>query len=172
MFLRSIYDQIQAKFFSFENANLSETKICPACKAVFDHGSWRWGSEPEQALIRLCSACARTLEHHPAAILHLIGSFAKEHHAEVLHLIHDVEEREQLIDPMKRIMSIHVHLLSEVLVTFTDADLAMDIGKALCVVYGGCLTSEFEKEKNVLKFKWRRYRTEVNPIKKGSAVAS
>jgi hypothetical protein len=50
-------------------ANLIEPAVCPICFAVFKDGRWQWAARwPIDAHQRVCQACHRTRDRHPAGM--------------------------------------------------------------------------------------------------------
>ena len=99
---------------------IREPNVCPECGATFQHGRWSWGDATAGAHEQLCPACQRIRDRVPAAFLTLRGTFLGEHKDEIMHLIHNYEERERKEHPIKRIMSVEEQGDGLVL-AFTDA---------------------------------------------------
>lgn len=132
-----------------------DPSVCRECGAVFQEGRWQWLAAPEGAHEAVCPACQRVQDRVPAGILTLGGSFMSGHRDEILHLIHNVEEREKKEHPLKRIMAMEEHD-DELVVTFTDPHLARGAGEALQHAYEGELDYHYAEEDVLLRVHWRR----------------
>ena len=129
---------------------LKEPTVCPECGAVFTRGRWSWQDAPDGAHEHLCSACQRIHDKVPAAFLSLKGEFFIAHRDEIMHLIHNYEEREKKDHPLKRIMGSEEHK-GELLMSFTDAHLARGIGEAIHHAYQGEIDYQYTKEDIMLR---------------------
>jgi hypothetical protein len=134
---------------------LKEPTACPECGAVFHEGRWSWADAPADAHEQLCPACQRVRDRVPAAFLTLRGEFLAEHKDEIMHLIHNYEERERAEHPLKRIMDTQADDQGLVM-TFTDAHLARGIGEALHHAYQGELDYQYTPEDIMLRVTWIR----------------
>lgn len=132
---------------------LHEPTVCPQCGAVFHKGRWQWITAPADAHATTCPACHRIHDHYPAGFVTLKGSFLKDHHDEIMNLVHNEEKRERADHPLKRIMAVE-EVGDEVLVTTTDIHLARSIGDALHHAYQGTLEYHYNPEQNLLRVEW------------------
>ncbi len=134
---------------------LSDPSACTECRAMYRDGRWQWGHPPVDAKRVLCPACHRARDGLPAGILSLVGGFHLAHRAEVLGLLHNVEQREVEHHALKRIMSVEEQ--EETLtVTTAHAGLARNLGDALHHAYQGELDYEYPNEGGVLRVRWAR----------------
>ena len=134
---------------------IREPNVCPECGATFQHGRWSWGEAAPGAHEELCPACQRIRDKVPAAFLTISGTFPGEHRDEILHLIHNYEERERKEHPLKRIMNMEEQG-DGLVFTFTDAHLARGIGEALHHAYQGALDYQYTREDIMLRVTWSR----------------
>lgn len=132
---------------------LVEPTVCLQCKAVFEHGRWRWGEAREGARKAICPACHRIHDHFPAGYIMLGGAFFKAHRNEVLSLVHNHETRERTEHPLQRIMAVEEEG-DEALITTTDIRLARNIGEALHRAYQGELEYHYNPSEDLLRVNW------------------
>jgi len=89
--------------------------------------------------------------------LEVEGGFAVSRRAEILALLHNIEQNQRLEHPLKRIMDVEERE-EGFCVTVTDAKLALAFGKALQQAYAGELEhppTASDKE-NLTRVHWRR----------------
>jgi NMD protein affecting ribosome stability and mRNA decay len=134
---------------------IHDPSACTECGAVYHKGRWQWGAAPGETNDTVCPACLRIRDRVPAAFLTLRGDFVTEHKEEIMHLIHNLEEREKAEHPLKRIMAVEEQG-EDTVVTFTDAHLARTAGDALHHAYQGELDYQYTKEDIMLRVTWER----------------
>lgn len=134
---------------------LQEPTVCQHCNAVFQGGRWQWGEAPAGAQRETCPACHRQQDRFPAGFITLGGTFFLAHYDEIMHLVHNQEQREQSAHPLKRIIEVEKQGES-VLVTTTDIHLARSIGEAVHHAYQGELEFHYNPEENLLRVHWSR----------------
>jgi hypothetical protein len=137
------------------NKKLKDPSSCTECRAIYREGRWLWGQAPENTRAVLCPACQRARDDMPAGMLILAGGFHREHRAEILGLIRNIEEREAKSHPLKRIMAV-VEQDEEVTITTTEADLARSLGTAIHHAYRGELDYHYPGEGDLLRVRWER----------------
>ena len=130
-----------------------EPTVCPECGAVFHDGRWQWCKIPEDAHREICPACHRMHDHFPAGFLSLQGKFFREHHDEIMRLVHNEEKHERSEHPLKRIMAVE-EKDGAALITTTDIHLARGIGEALHHAYQGDLKLHYNPDENLLRVSW------------------
>ena len=81
------------------------------------------------------------------------GEFFQSHRDEILHLVHNHEQRERAEHPLKRIMEVE-EKDGATMVTTTDIHLARGIGEALHHAYQGKLEYHYNEEQNLLRVSW------------------
>ena len=150
---RLIHERVHDPYHS--KRKLPEPTVCPDCGAVYHQGRWSWAEPPASAHEVLCPACHRVRDKAPAGFLTLGGAFFGAHKEEIMHLIHNLEEREKSEHPLKRIMGVEVHD-EDTVITFTDPHLARGAGEALHHAYQGELDFTYAEEDNMLRVSWRR----------------
>ncbi|MEK6735712.1 MAG: BCAM0308 family protein [Pseudomonadota bacterium] len=132
-----------------------EPTVCPQCGAVFHEGRWQWRHAPLDAHHEICPACHRIHDQYPAGFLTLHGPFFLSHRDEIMHLVHNEENRERIEHPLKRIMAVEVEEEDgTTLVTTTDIHLARKIGEAIRHAYQGNLEFHYNPEENLLRVNW------------------
>ncbi|RPI45791.1 MAG: ATPase [Betaproteobacteria bacterium] len=129
--------------------------VCPACKAVFHDGRWRWMPAPSPAREEPCPACHRIRDDQPAGYVKLEGAFLREHRDEILALVRNLEQKEKAAHPLQRIMKI-ADEADGVLVTTTDSHLARNVGEALRHAYQGELEIHYNPDDNLARVHWKR----------------
>ena len=134
---------------------LPDPTACTECGVLYRDGRWTWGEAPADAAPTTCPACQRLQDEYPGGFLTLRGSFLAEHREELLGLARNVEEREKVDRPLKRIMAIQDQD-DGVLVTTTEPNLARNIGDALESAYEGELDYTYSDEGNILRITWTR----------------
>lgn len=127
--------------------------VCPQCGAFYHNGRWQWGTAPAGAHQETCPACHRIHDQFPAGFLSLTGPFFQTHREEIMHLVHNHEQRERAEHPLQRIMGVDERE-GEVLVTTTDIHLARGIGESLHHAYQGELEFHYNPEENLLRVHW------------------
>ena len=150
IFQEKVHDFFRAKVCG----RLQKPVICPQCKAVFDHGRWRWGEAPVVSVQQVCPACYRISKNYPAGFVTLAGSKFLAKRDEIMHLVEKHEQQERLEHPLQRIMLVEPRIDS-VLVTTTDIQLARGIGEAMHQAYQGKLEYHYHSAENLLRVRWR-----------------
>jgi NMD protein affecting ribosome stability and mRNA decay len=134
---------------------LPEPTVCPTCGAVFHEGRWQWLEAPAGAHQETCSACQRIHDDYPAGFVTLAGEFFSAHREEIMHLLHNVEERQRAEHAHKRIMKIE-EKEGGTLLTTTDIHLARGIGEAIHNAYQGELEFHYNPDEYLLRVSWTR----------------
>lgn len=148
---RLLQEQVHDAYKS--KGKLPDPSVCPQCGAQFHDGRWQWGEAPAGAHQETCPACHRLHDHYPAGFLTLEGPFFQAHREEIMHLVHNHEQRERAEHPLQRIMAVEERD-GEVLVTTTDIHLARGIGEAVRHAYQGELEFHYNPEENLLRVHW------------------
>lgn len=102
-----------------------------------------------------CPACHRIRDQVPAGFLTLSGEFLGAHKEEILHLVRNVERKENAEHPLERIMAIEERD-GGVVISFTDPQLARGAGEAIRHAYDGEFEFHCQEEENLLRVVWRR----------------
>lgn len=147
LFQERVHDAYKVK------GKLHEPTVCTQCGAVFHQGRWQWKAAPENAHQEICPACHRIHDHFPAGFLTLKGAFFKSHRDEIMHLVHNHEQRERAEHPLKRIIATE-EKDDATLVTTTDIHLARGLGEAVHHAYQGELEFHYNPEQNLLRVNW------------------
>lgn len=132
---------------------LPEPSVCSECNAVFHEGRWQWLPAPVKAHKATCPACHRIHDHFPAGFLTMKGEFFESNRDEIMHLVHNHEQRERQEHPLQRIMATE-EKEGATLVTTTDIHLARGLGEALHHAYQGELEYHYNPEQNLLRVSW------------------
>ncbi len=133
----------------------AEPTVCPDCGALFHQGRWQRLPAPAQAHRERCPACHRIHDKFPAGYVMLEGDFMDKHRDEVLHLLRNVESRENAEHPLQRIMDIAGEN-GGLTVTTTDPHLARALGEAVHHAYRGKLEFHYNPDENLLRVHWKR----------------
>jgi hypothetical protein len=138
-------------------AKLPASIRCPECGATYRRGRWTWGRASEGQHEQRCPACEAVAADTPSGILHVGGAFAVAHRAELIALIHHVEERERAEHPLKRVLSISDEA-GGFSVKTTDGKLAESMGRALAKAYAGevLLPRTTAEQKDLVRVRWVR----------------
>jgi NMD protein affecting ribosome stability and mRNA decay len=132
-----------------------EPTVCPDCQAVYRDGRWQWVDGPFGVPRTLCPACQRIRDGYPAGYVTLRGEFLGEHRVEILSLARNLEERERVDHPLKRIMEIREEE-DALVITTTDMHLARLVGESIHRAYQGEIDYRYSKEGSVLRVGWIR----------------
>ena len=147
LFKERVHDSYKSK------GKPQEPSVCSQCGAVFHEGRWQWLQTPANAYSLKCPACHRINDHYPAGFLTMKGEFFLAHRNEIMHLVHNHEQREQKEHPLQRIMT-EEEKEGATLITTTDIHLARGIGEALHHAYQGELDFHYNPEQNLLRVNW------------------
>jgi len=134
---------------------LPDPSACTECGAMYRAGRWRWGHPPVDAKQVVCPACQRARDELPAGLVTLSGAFHREHRAEILGLIRNLEKRALEDHPLKRILHVKEHE-EEVEIATASAELARSFGDALHRAYEGTLDYHYPGEGDLLRVRWER----------------
>ncbi len=132
-----------------------EPTRCPDCGAVFHKGRWQWIKAPSHAESHRCPACARTRDGIAAGLLQLDGDFFTQHRDEVLHLVHNLENREKQAHPLERIMDME-ESGTALMIRFTGVHLTRATGEAVRHAYQGELSIEHNERDDQMRVRWSR----------------
>lgn len=132
-----------------------EPSACPDCGAVFRKGRWQWGETPAKAHAHRCPACQRIHDRVPAGELILEGEFLSDHRDDILHLIRNIEAKENAEHPLERIMEERDEPGRHV-VTFTSQHITRGAGDAMHHAYQGKLEIRSSEKDGLLRITWRR----------------
>ena len=134
---------------------LHEPTVCSACGAVYLDGRWSWTSAPKESRKATCAACLRIADRFPAGRIEMGGAFFKEHRAEVLRLVRNVEAVEKRERPMERIMAIEDDG-DQAVVTTTGIHVARRIGETLSHSYQGEFGFRYGDSEDTIRVSWSR----------------
>lgn len=138
-------------------AKLVSPARCEQCGAVFARGRWTWKPVRTARLLTTCPACRRSNDRYPAGELVLEGAFLREHAAEALRLIRNIETAERREHPLHRIMDI-VRQPARIVVTTTDVHSPRRMGHALADAWHGELSTHYDEQGHFARVRWARDR--------------
>jgi hypothetical protein len=139
-----------------------EIAACTECHALYQRRHWffdadaffRETMQPTTRMV-LCPACQKIRDRYIEGQVTLRPSpFLSAHKDEILHLIHDEEERAKGINPLGRIVEIS-ESDGGIVVTTTNEKLAQRIGRTLKRTYQGHTTYQWSESK-FLSVAWQR----------------
>jgi NMD protein affecting ribosome stability and mRNA decay len=139
-----------------------EVAACTQCHALyhrrhwfFDHDAYfRETMQPTTRMV-LCPACQKIRDRYAEGQVTLrAGPFLNAHKEEILHLIHNEEERAKGFNPLERIIEI-TESEEGIVVTTTNEKLAQRIGRTLKSTYQGDTTYHWSEPK-FLSVEWQR----------------
>lgn len=133
---------------------LHEPTACRRCGAVYQHGRWHWGRQPDNAHEELCPACRRIEEQLPAGIVTLHGAVGRHGLDEIIGLIRNEENAEKGEHPLNRIIDIE-QTADDLAITTTDIHLPRRIGAAIKRAYHGILEMHFDPAGYFVRIDWR-----------------
>jgi len=139
--------------------------ICPTCKLVYHDKTWHRDPELYKKYknnpatnFKECPACRKIKDNFPLGIVILEGEFIKNNknaRQEILNLIRHEVEKEELSNPLARIMKIEEKEAYIEIWTTTEG-LASKIGKSVNKAYHGELNFTFSDDQKFLRIYWRR----------------
>lgn len=119
-----------------------KTMVCQDCQAVSYGGNWYWDDPPGVAEPTLCPACQQVRRKAPNAFLKIEGRRLSSYTDEIRNIVCGIEKCSRSLDPMKRLIGT-VEKENKLILGFTDARLARDVGEVLRTVYGDALVSHY-----------------------------
>ncbi len=145
-----------------EGEEMSLLKICPKCSAVFMRGRWQMPDhsnvstkEEASAEKEICPGCLKLERGIVEGVVHLEGSFFREHSVEVKNLIHRVAENKRHRNVGARIMSVR-ESEGKLTVETTEHTLAERIGKELEKAFSGDLSLSWQRKDQFVRVNWKR----------------
>lgn len=129
--------------------------VCSGCGAVYQAGRWTWSARPADFCEMLCPACQRIRDRTPAGILTVRGECLNDHKDDVMKLIRNVVQTLGSQYPLKRIIDMEDDD-TEAVFTFTDEQLAREIGDSLHFTFDGVLDYQYSAEESMLRVVWQR----------------
>ena len=139
-----------------------EVAACTECHALYQRRHWffdadayvRETMQPTTRMV-LCPACQKIRDRYAEGRVTLQpSSFLTAHKDEILHLIHNEEDRAKGNNPLGRIVEI-AESDSAIVVTTTNEKLAQHIGRTLKSTYQGHTTYQWS-ESRFLSVEWQR----------------
>jgi len=141
---------------SYKNlGKFHEPTVCSGCGAVYLDGRWSWAASPKEAKKAVCPACLRIADRFPAGRIEIGGVFFRDHRAEILSLVRNVEATEKKERPMERIMAI-ADAGEGVVVTTTGIHVARRIGESLSHSYQGEFDFSYGEGEDSIRVSWSR----------------
>ncbi|MGB9824594.1 MAG: BCAM0308 family protein [Candidatus Hydrothermia bacterium] len=142
----------------------SDPTICPTCGLVYHSKTWKKDEELLKNLklhkdvsYKDCPACRKIKDDYPLGILLIQGNILnqKERIEEALNLVKHEEEKEQMSNPLARIMKIE-NYGDRIEIKTTTEGLAIRLGKALNKAYQGELEMIFSEHEKFLRVIWKK----------------
>lgn len=134
--------------------------VCPLCSAVYGDKSWRANfaavrgvREDKRIVFMRCPACEMIREGKFEGEVIMQGVPAKRAE-EVLNRIRNVGERAYQRDPMDRIISLS-RRGSRIVVTTTENQLALRIGRAIKKLLRGDLDIHWSDDEDIVRIRWK-----------------
>jgi len=137
-----------------EKKKYKEPTQCSNCGALFINGRWTWEKTTDEIYEAVCPACQRIEDRYPAGLVEISGPFFEEHHAEIIHMIKNLERAESEEHPLERIMGIKSEEGITTILT-TGIHLPRRLGDALKNAYEGELDISYDAE-NYVRISWHR----------------
>lgn len=95
-----IFKQERSRTFKYERYDVNREKQkypentqCPSCGLLYLKGRWVREETDFKTNKVLCPACRRIKDNYPAGLVELSGPFLDEHHAEIMHLVKNLEQK-------------------------------------------------------------------------------
>jgi len=141
--------------------------ICKVCKAIYQDKYWQPFSKlnpvnVDKLKVSVCPACHSKRAMESDGVLHLSGTFLKNHYKEIMGIIINTEAKENKRDVLNRIERI-AYQGNEVIVYTGKNQLAVEMGKKVSSAYkGGELKIQWSKDDKPAEVKW--HKDELNKL--------
>jgi NMD protein affecting ribosome stability and mRNA decay len=138
----------------------AEPTICPTCGLVFHKKRWSYNEKflstvSKAAEKHKCPACRKIEDHYVMGFVSITGTFVPTIKKEIVNIIHNQEKKEQVRNPLARIMSLN-NKDDKIMVETTNDNLAIAIGKALNRSHGGELNINYANNEQFARVNWHR----------------
>lgn len=144
-----------------QSANPQEVMVCSECQAVLHDQRWYLKEQTDPKMLKgqvrstVCPACQKVRDRLPGGIVHLSGSFLRNHREEILNLIKNENTRAMAVNPLERIMDIEIANAGLDVLT-TNEKLAQRIGRALQKAYDGDVAYKWSEDNKLARVSWQR----------------
>ena len=135
--------------------------VCPSCGAVFDDKRWKAGfhlvrdaRETKKVFFHLCPACAMVRQGQFEGEVVAIG-VPERRIAETVARIESVGRTAAKRDPLDRIIRVSRRGRT-IVVTTTENQLAVRVGKAVRAILGGRLLIRWSHEEDIVRVRWQK----------------
>ncbi|MEO0198502.1 MAG: BCAM0308 family protein [candidate division WOR-3 bacterium] len=142
----------------------SDPTICPTCGLVFHNKTWKKDpkllekvKKEKDVEYKDCPACRKIKDNYPLGLLIIQGEVLNnpEKVREVMSLVKHEEEKEQVSNPLARVMKIE-NLEDRIEISTTTEGLATRLGKALNKAHQGNLEFIFSDNDKFLRVIWKK----------------
>jgi NMD protein affecting ribosome stability and mRNA decay len=142
----------------------ADPTICPSCGLVYHNKTWKKDQEllksmklNKDVIYKDCPACRKMKDDYPLGVLIIQGDILSQKGKieEALNLIKHEEEKEQISNPLARIMKMENYGDRMEIKTTTEG-LATRLGKALNKAYQGELEVIFSEHEKFLRVIWKK----------------
>lgn len=134
--------------------------ICQYCQAVYQKKHWAPMKDMDPTFIDqmkkgCCPACHLEKNHLSDGVLHLSGTFLKNHQDEIMHLVMNTAEKEEERDVLNRVERFEHTQPDTITIYTTKNSLAVELGKKIDSAYkGGTLEIKFSEGERVAEVSW------------------
>jgi hypothetical protein len=141
--------------------------ICKVCKAIYQDKYWQPFAKLNPKNVdklkqSVCPACHSKRAMASDGVLHLSGTFLKNHNKEIMGIILNTEAKENKRDVLNRIERIE-YRGAEIIVYTGKNQLAVEMGKKVSSAYkGGELSIKWSKDDKPADVKW--HKDEINKL--------
>lgn len=139
-----------------------ETRVCTECRSIYTGRRWYLKEQVEPEKLRnqpvhntICPACRKIHDRSPGGIVHVAGSFVRDHKDDIMNLIRNEGDRAMAINPLERIMDIEINNGGYDVLT-TNEKLAQRIGRALHKAYSGVVEYKWSEDNKLARVNWQR----------------
>lgn len=134
--------------------------VCRQCHAIFAKKRWHFDAR-EYAKLEgasttrklLCMACQKIRDGYPEGVVTLKWPGLKDHEAEIMGLLKNVEARAMSVNPLERLMKVRKRR-NELEIQTTNDKLAQRIGRELVRAYKGKVIYRWSHKDKLTRVDW------------------
>jgi hypothetical protein len=144
-----------------KEVSFAKTLICKYCNAIYENKQWKHLADlnprhVDDLIESVCPACHLEQNHLSDGVVHLSGTFLKEHKKEIMGTINNLAALAEERDVLNRIERTE-DTGSEITIYTTQNKLALEIGKKVADAFkGGDLDIKFSKEDMPVEVRWHK----------------